>query len=151
MSGERGRSLKDIAPAEEMARTVEVVPEPSSWDDLLGPFYTTGQVEKLLGGVSRQAVADRCDRRTLLGLKTADAMIVYPAFQFGERNEVLAGLPDVLQCFGDSKVDDWTLAGWLVSPSQSLEGRTAVEWLSQGFDPEPVLHLAHDAARRFSR
>jgi hypothetical protein len=147
-----GRSLEDIAPAEELARRmVEVVPEPSRWDDLLGPFYSTGQVSKLLGGVSRQAVADRRDRRTLLGLKTADGVIVYPAFQFGERNEVLAGLPDVLQCFRDSGVDDWTLAGWLVSPSRTLEGRSAVEWLRQGFDPEPVLHLARDAARRFSR
>lgn len=148
----RGRSLEDIAPAEELARRmVDVVPEPSRWDDLLGPFYTTGQVGKLLGGISRQAVADRRDRRTLLGLKTADGVIVYPTFQFGERNEVLTGLAEVLQRFRDSHVDDWTLAGWLVSPSRTLEGRSAVEWLRQGLDPEPVLHLADDASRRFSR
>jgi hypothetical protein len=129
----------------------DVVPEPSRWDDLLGPFYTTGQVGKLLGGVSRQAVADRRERRTLLGLKTADGVIVYPAFQFGERNEVIPGLPEVLQCFRDGSLADWTLAGWLVSPSRALESRSAVEWLRLGLDPEPVLDLARDAARRFSR
>jgi hypothetical protein len=149
---ERGRSLEEIGPAEELARRmVEVVPEPSRWDDLLGPFYTTAQVAKLWGGVSRQAVSDRRDRRTLLGLKTTDGVMVYPTFQFDTRNEILAGLPEVLQCFRSSAVDDWTLAGWLVSPSRALEGRSAVEWLHLGLDPEPVLRLARDVAHRFSR
>jgi hypothetical protein len=127
------------------------VSKPSRWSNLLGPVYTTGQVGKLLGGVPHQAIADRRDQRTLLGLKTADGVIVYPAFQFGERNEVLAGLPEVLQCFRDNGVDDWTLAAWLVSPSRALEGRSVVEWLHRGLDPEPVFHLAQDAARRFFR
>lgn len=147
-----GRSLEDIGPAEELARKmVGVVPEPSRWDDLLGPFYTTAKVSQILGGVSRQAVADRRERRTLLGLKTSDGVLVYPAFQFDERNEILPGLPEVLQVFRGNRSDDWTLAGWLRSPSRALEGRSPVEWLRSGRDPEPVLSLARDAARRFSR
>jgi hypothetical protein len=122
----------------------------TTFDDLLGPFYTTSQVGRLLGGVSSQALTDRRDRCILLGLKTADGMIVYPAFQFGERNEVLAGLPEVLQCFRDRHVDDWTLAGWLVSRSRALDGLSAIEWLRRELAVEPVLHLARDAALRFS-
>jgi hypothetical protein len=149
---QHGRSLEEIGPADELARRmVEVVPEPSRWDDLLGPFYTTAKVAEILGGVSRQAIADRRERRTLLALKTADGTLVYPTFQFGEHNEVLTGLPEVLQRFHGSGVDDWTLAGWLVSPSRTLDGRSVVEWLRLGRDPEPVLRLARDAARRFSR
>ncbi len=149
---ERGRSLEEIGPAEELARKmVEVVPEPSRWDDLLGPFYTTAKMAEIWGGVSRQAIADRRERRTLLGLKTSDGILVYPTFQFDDHNEVVAGLPEVLQCFRGSDVDDWTLAGWLVSRSRALEGRSAVEWLRAGRNPDPVLRLARGAAQRFSR
>lgn len=148
---ERGRSLEEIGPPEELARKmVEVVPEPSRWDDLLGPFYTTAKVSEIWGGVSRQALADRRERRTLLGLKTSDGVLVYPTFQFNEHNDILAGLPDVLQCFRGSDVDDWTLAGWLVSPSRALDGRSPVEWLKAGRNPAPVVKLARDAAQRFS-
>ena len=133
-----------------MATMVGVVPAPSRWDDLLGPFYTTAKVAEILGGVSRQAIADRRERHTLLALKTADGTLVYPTFQFDEHNKILAGLPEVLQCFCGSGVVDWSLAGWLVSKLHPLDGRSPVDWLRLGRDLEPVLRLAHAAARRFS-
>lgn len=37
-------------------------------------------------------MTDRRERRTLLGLQTADGRWVYPRFQFDERNEVISGL-----------------------------------------------------------
>ena len=148
---EQGRSLEKIGRPEDVARRMlATVPEPSRWDDLLGPFYSGGQVAKLLGGISRQAVADRRERRTLLGLKTADGVVVYPIFQFNHRNEVLPGLPEILQCFRDSGVDDWTLAGWLVSSMSTLDGRSIIQALRDGVDMTPLLTLARDAARRFS-
>jgi hypothetical protein len=148
---EQGQSLERIGPPEEVARRMlATIPAPSRWDDLLGPFYSGSQVAKLLGGISRQAVADRRERRTLLGLKTADGIVVYPTFQFNSRNEVLAGLSEILQCFRDSGVDDWTLAGWLVSSMAALGGRSVLEAVRNGEDPKPLLTLARDAARRFS-
>ncbi|HVR98742.1 MAG TPA: hypothetical protein VMW27_19145 [Thermoanaerobaculia bacterium] len=149
----QGRSPQEIgSPAQVAERMLGALPpKPSRWDELLGPFYSNSQMEKLLGGVSRQALADRRERRTLLGLKTADGVMVYPAFQFDEQNRVLPGLPEVLRSFRDSGVDDWTLAGWLVSPSRALDGCSVVEWLRQGRELETALTLARDAARRFSR
>jgi hypothetical protein len=148
---EHGHSLDEIGTAEDLAdRMLQAVPTVSRWNDLLGPFYSTNQVAKICGGVSRQALADRRERRTLLGLKTADGVIVYPTFQFDEKNRVLSGLPDVLQCFKGVEVDDWTLAGWLASPSRALGGQSVVDWLRRGGDLEPVLILARDAARRYS-
>jgi hypothetical protein len=47
-------------------------------------------------------------------------------------------------------VDDWTVAGWLVSPSRALSGLSVVEWLRLGRELESALVLARDAARRFS-
>jgi hypothetical protein len=148
---ERGHSLEEIGQPEDVARRMlATVPAPSRWNDLLGPFYSGSQVAKLMGGVSRQAVADRRDRRTLLGLKTADGLVVYPTFQLNQHNEVLVGLPEILQCFRGSGVDDWTLAGWLVSPMATLGGRSVVEAVRDGEDLKPLLTLARDAARRFS-
>jgi hypothetical protein len=146
-----GHSLDGIGQPEDVARRMlATVPTPSRWDDLLGPFYSGNQVAKLLGGISRQAVADRRERRTLLGLKTADGLIVYPTFQFDHRNEILAGLPEILQCFRGGVVDDWTLAGWLVSSMATLGGRSVIEAIRDGEDRKPLLALARDAARRFS-
>lgn len=114
---EQGRPLEGLGSPQELARRMlALVPMPSRWDERLGPFYGTGQVAKMLGGVSRQAVADRRERRTLFGLKTADGVVVYPTFQFDERNHVLPGLAEVLQSFRGDDAEDWTFAGWLVSP-----------------------------------
>jgi len=146
-----GRSLDGIGSPRDLARRMlEIVPVPSRWDDHLGPFYGTGQVAKILGGVSRQAIADRRERRTLLGLKTADGVMVYPTFQFDDRNQVLTGLAEILQTFRDSAVDDWTLAGWLVAPSKALGGQSVVQRLRAGVDLDVALGLARDAARRFA-
>lgn len=147
-----GRSLAELAPASELAtKMVAIVPSPSPWDDLLGPFYGSRQIETLLGDVSRQAVAERRRRRTLLGLRTADGAWVYPAFQFSDEGEVLPGLPAVLQCFGDGVVDDWTLAGWLVSALSSLGGASPIGRLRSDGDAASVLAAARDAARRFAQ
>lgn len=149
---ERGRSLADVASPQELAeRMVAIVPRPSRWDDLLGPFYGPAQVAEVLGGISRQAVAERRQRYTLLGLRTADGHWVYPVFQFDERNAVQAGLSDLLQTLAASGVDDWSLAGWLVSPLRSLDGRTPIEWLKQKGDLATLLEVGRDAARRFSQ
>lgn len=148
---EHGRSLEEIGSAEELAeRMLQAVPTVSRWNELLGPFYSTNQVAKICGGISRQALANRRERRTILGLKTSDGVMVYPTFQFDEKNRVLKGFPEILQCFRGVDVDDWTLAGWLVSPSRSLGSRSVVEWLRLGKEIEPALVLARDAARRFS-
>lgn len=150
---EQGRSLKEIGPARELARRMlEAVPVPSRWDEVLGPFYSTSQVTKLFGGISRQALDDRRKRHTILGLKTADGVLVYPSFQFDEQSRVLRGLPEVLQCFRQvSDADDWTLAGWLVSPLRPLGGESVVQWLRHDKDIQPVLALARDTARRMSQ
>lgn len=148
---EQGRSLADFGSAEELAkRMVATVPSPSPWGEL-GPFYSTSGVSKLLGGVSRQAIADRRKRETLLALRTADDAWVYPAFQFDDRQTVLEGLPEIWKILRSSGVDGWTLASWLTSPMRSLEGRSPIDRLRRGEDRETLLLLARDAARRFSQ
>lgn len=143
---------EELGDPEDLARrALASIPSPTPWDDALGPFYDTRQVALLLGDISRQAVADRRRRGTLLGLKTTDDAMVYPTFQFGRDHQVLKSFPPVLQALRESPVDDWTLAGWLVAPQEALDGESVIDWLRQGRDLAPALTLARDAALRFSR
>ena len=147
----QGLSLHELGAPEQLAdRMVAALPTPSPWAEL-GPFYGTNRIAKLLGGVSRQAIADRRKRGTLLALRTADNVWVYPEFQFDEHHTVLRGLPEVVRALRDSKIDDWTLAGWLSSPMHSIDRQSPIEWLRQGRQLEPLLTLARDAARRFAQ
>ncbi|HXV62482.1 MAG TPA: hypothetical protein VEK15_17410 [Vicinamibacteria bacterium] len=149
---ERGRSLEDLGTAEEIAnRMLATVPAPSDWDDLLGPFYSTSRVAKLLGDISRQAIAERRERRTLLGLRTEDGSYVYPTFQFDAHNDVLSGLAEVLQCFDPKDVDEWTVAGWLVASQRSLGGRSVIEALASRGPRQDVVELARAQAARFAQ
>lgn len=149
---EHGRALDELfdSPQELVERSLQVVPDPSPWNETLGAFYDTTGVRQVLGDISRQAVMDRVKRRTLLGLKTSDGRWVYPVVQFARRNEVVEGLADVLQSFDPGQVDDWTVAGWLASDTPSLDGLSPLVWLREGRDPATVLALARDAARRLA-
>ncbi|MGI8873076.1 MAG: hypothetical protein ACR2KP_01860 [Egibacteraceae bacterium] len=145
-----GRSVAELGTADELAeRMLAVVPTPSPWDEIVGPVYRTAQVAAVLGGVSRQAVADRRARGRLLGLRTSDGVWVYPAFQF-TGSTVLPGLTDLLGCFDGDSVDGWTLTSWLRSPRAGLDGRSVLDLLAEG-DVERAVALAHDAGTRFAR
>ena len=149
---EKGRSLEDLGTAQEIAkRMLATVPSPSDWDEMLGPFYSTSKVAQLLGNISRQAVAERRDRHTLLALRTVDGSYVYPVFQFDAHNEVLPGLAAVLQCFDPRAVDEWTVAGWLVASQRSLSGRSVIEALVSSRSYEKVVELAQAQATRYAR
>ena len=149
--GQQGRSLADLGSAEHLAeRMLATVPTPSPWSEL-GPFYSTTGVARLLGGISRQAIADRRQRGTLIGLRTADDAWVYPEFQFDHHQTVLRDLPATWKILRASGVDEWTLAGWLTSPVSKLGDCSPIDWLRRGEDREVLFTLARDATQRFSR
>lgn len=132
------------------ARMLAAVPEPSPWAEL-GPFYSTTGIARVLGGVSRQAVEERRRRRTILALRTADGVWVYPAFQLDERNRVVPGLADVLDRFRPQSPDDeWMVASFVAGAQPGLGGRTIIDELRAGGDLAPVLDLADERAARWA-
>lgn len=144
---QQGSDVDDLgAPDQLAARMLAAVPEPSPWRHL-GPMYTTTGIARVLGGVTRQAIEERRRRRRLLALRTDDGAWVYPAFQLDARNQVLRGLPEVLQCFAPED-DRWTIASLLTTPQPSLAGRTPIVALGEG-DLDLVLELARDVAARW--
>ncbi|GHS87315.1 hypothetical protein AGMMS50218_08910 [Actinomycetota bacterium] len=140
-------NMDPSALAEQM---LAVVPRSHVYDKELGPFHTTDGVRHLLGGVSRQAVFDRVRRGTLLQVRTADGVSLYPAFQF-EGAEVSPRLRDVLVQFRSVPVDGWAVGAWLVAPAEDLGGVAPRAWLSDPGNPvEPVARLAAQTAARWS-
>jgi hypothetical protein len=106
---------------------------------------------RVLGGVSRQAIEERRRRRTILALRTADDVWVYPAFQLDDRNRVVRGLPQVLERFRPQTPDDeWMVAAFVAAPQPGLDDRSIVEHLRSGGDLAPVLALADERAGRWA-
>lgn len=136
-------SLRET-PRELAARMIAAVPRDHGYDDLVGPFLTTDAVRRTLGGVSRQAVHDRSERRTLLRVQTSDGMNLYPSFQF-VGGEVPARIRTAISAFRDVPVDGWAIATWFSIPSDGLDGLTPRAWLA---DPERGAGVVHGLARQ---
>ena len=147
-NGHKAAELGD--PDDLAARMLAVVPEPSPWTEL-GPFYGTSGLARALGGVSRQAVEERRRRRTVLALRTADSVWVYPAFQLDERNRVVRGLAEVLGRFRPGTPDDeWMVAAFVAAPQPGLGNRSIVEHLRSGGELADALALADERASRWA-
>lgn len=144
----QGRSVADAGLDELALRMASVVPAPSPVNERLGPFYRTEQVVRLMG-ISRQAVADRVRKGTLLGMQTADGSWVYPMFQFKGRR-LLVGFSDVLRHFNHRDIDRWAVAAWWVSPSSALGGSRPLDWIRSARDDQALTTLARDTVRRWT-
>jgi hypothetical protein len=147
----QGQDAEALGDADSLAaRMLAAVPEPSPWAEL-GPFYSTAGIARVLGGISRQAVEERRRRRTIVALRTADDVWVYPAFQLDDRNRVVRGLADVLARFRPATADDeWMVAAFVAAPQPDLGGRTIAEHLAGGGGLADVVALADERAERWA-
>jgi hypothetical protein len=57
----------------------------------------------------------------------------------------------VLALFGEVDLDPWTNASWFVSPQDTLDGATPVDWLERDGDEERVLEAARRSAAALAR
>ncbi|HET8601264.1 MAG TPA: hypothetical protein VFL99_13125 [Segeticoccus sp.] len=151
----QGRSLADLGDPEELAqRMVAALPSQHAWDERLGPFYDTAGLVTWLG-ISRQALADRVRRGTLLACRTADGHLVYPALQFARDGAVRPGVVDAVGQFTRAGADGWAIAVWLTTPSDAFDGHSAVDYLvvhrTSANAVEQVRDVAAADARGWSR
>jgi len=130
---------------------------PTSHAQVSGPVWSTEQVRKALGAdgksITRQAVADRIQRNTLLGLQVKErGERAYPLWQFVKHDgtwTVMPGLAAILQAVPESVLDRWTLASWLQQPHPTLRDKTPLEALKAGRH-EDVTVAAKALAERWS-
>jgi hypothetical protein len=103
-------------------------------DEVVGACLSRRAVGELLGGISRQAVAQR-DGGDLLAVCPGGrrATRLYPAFQF-DGSRPLEGLAEVLGvlCPADPAGDRWAVAVWLRTPNVACGGITPEHGLREG-------------------
>ncbi len=144
-----GIAAADLGDPDQFAsRVLAAVPTPHPWDAQFGPFYDTAGVVKLLG-ITRQAVADRVRRRTLIGASTTSGRMVYPVFQF-DGNRVDRRISAISTLFRDTPVTGWAVAAWLSTASPDLGMLSPVDWVRAGKDRDRITELATVTARQWT-
>lgn len=84
----------------------------------------------------------------VLCLRDGEGYPVFPVWQFTRGHHVLPFLPDIVRALSHGIDDPWTWALWLTSPCGDDEEASAVDLLTAGADPRPILAEAQrDAAR----
>lgn len=135
--------------AEMGRRAALLVDSATAWREHLGELLDVRQTIELLGVTTRQAVYDLVARRRLLGLPRQGGGMVFPAFQFdastGRPYEVI---PRLLAAFATAGVDSYTVATWLATARDELEGRSPASLLA---DPAAVASLLAAAERTAAR
>ena len=128
----------------------------SEWNKILGPFYGANRVSRMLG-LTEEQVSSGYRERGLLGCRTRDGALVFPAFQFVQNEQdqswsLVEGLSTVVSVFADPRVhvDDWTLASWTRSFLRDLKGESIVDHLKAGKGVEGPFAIARDVADRWS-
>jgi hypothetical protein len=120
------------------------IPDASPWNDLIGPFYDSAGLIRWTKTTQQDLHADTA-RGNILGVRTEDGDLLYPAWQFGNDGAPTPGLAEVLATLRTTMPDPWANALWLNAPVERFGGKTAVQMLWAG-EPGPVLAAArHDA------
>jgi transcriptional regulator with XRE-family HTH domain len=120
------------------------------WKRLLGPILTMKQVQRLLRLQTSEEVNELVNQRRLLALPAEHGVVRYPAFQFTDAGEVYPTIPTILEIFDGAVETQYTVASWLQSPKEYLEGNTPIGWLERGRDPDRVIAGAEQAAARLA-
>lgn len=119
---------------------------PLIWRAAAGEVLETEQVRELLG-VSRQALAQRVERGTLLGLP-AERTTLYPTWQF-DGTRVRDVVADVISAFRERlgvTFDPLLIASWAGKSQPELEDHTPAAWISEGRDEKRVVVAAKRTA-----
>ena len=135
---------EDVAAA--MAAVLPDVSTRSEYDGLLGPFYSSTGVMRLLGVPTKQALDDRRKRGTVLAARTSDGVWAYPALQFDVKaRSVRPELKPVLAALRTAP--RWGAALWLVTGHPDLDGRPPLEAVSVVTTRALVRRLAAEYAQ----
>lgn len=96
----------------------------------IGDLYTTAAVCKYLGDITRQALNDRINKKTILRLKDGKGRNGYPGFQFAN-GAVDPSVQKIIQTLLNGGFDEWHTALWITNPSLMYDGLSALEYMKQ--------------------
>ncbi len=106
----------------------------SAWADLVGPVVRLERVAEVLRE-SVETLRGRGELGRLLILRTRSGTEVIPASHFVD-SRPLPGLSEVLEALQQTDWSPWSRAGWLMTPMGGLGGKSTIDWLRAGLDPQ---------------
>lgn len=96
----------------------------------IGDLYTTAAVCTYLGDITRQALNDRINKKTILRLKDGKGRNGYPGFQFAN-GTVDPSVQKIIQTLLKGGFDEWRTAFWITNPSLLYNGLSALEYMKE--------------------
>lgn len=146
------RSLSEDAPELQDPRDLgrrgaSLAMSEAAWRKALGPLLETGEAQELL---HPQDVSDLTKRGCVLVLPGFGGRNLYPAFQFSLDARPYPEIAKILEIFSDVVETPYTIASWLVSPQDLLEGETPIAWLRAGKDSSQLLAAAQRSVGELS-
>ena len=137
--------------AEVGRRAALLVRSATAWQDHLGTLLDVRGVMEVLGVTTRQAVYDLVARHRLLGLPRQGGAMAFPAFQFDPgTGRPYGAVPEVLGLFTAAGVDAYTVATWLATGQDDLDGRSPASVLADPSATDALLTAAKRTAGRLS-
>lgn len=137
--------------AEVGRRAALLVESATSWADHLGRLLDVPATMDVLGVTTRQAVYDLVARHRLLGLPRQGGGMAFPAFQFDPTTgRPYDALPGLLSTFSVAGVDPYTMATWLATGQDELDGQSPSSLLSDPTATDALRQAAERTAARLS-
>jgi len=103
-----------------------------------GGTYSLAEAAKLLQ-CSEQAVCERIDKLTLIGMEQNGAIVI-PRIQFDDSGRELAGLREIFRVM--LVKSPWTRLDWLLAPEPRLSNQIPIDLIRRGDDLEDVAAAA---------
>ena len=150
MDGKTRTDLRRDPGRAQVAAHSSIVEDESFWQAYVAPTLDAAEVSTYLGLGSVGAVATLTEQHRLLAVPMSSGPR-YPAFQFraGEADPAIGRVVGIL---GEVVATPYTIASWLKGAKPDLlGGKTPLEWLESGGDPERVVAAAELAAAGLDR
>lgn len=112
-----------------------------------GGAYDLAEVQRLLRGVTRQAIDKRVQEGSLLAVPGPSNRKVYPTLQFTRDGGIVPGLRAVRIALRAQS--PWSVLNFLANPHEALEGRKPIDLLRSG-DADLVVRAADGEGRQGS-
>ena len=122
----------------------------ATWREAVGSLLELDQLPQILGEESGHEAQELARQQRLLALSTSDGRQLFPVSQFDAWGRPFPEIKAILGIFSGVVSTPYTIASWMVSPQDLLEGETPADWLRAGRDPAALLEAARRSASKLA-
>lgn len=146
----RRHEAKLVEAVEAVSGVLRALERHRHWREALGPLLDLESIRTIFGDPSAAEAEALAGQQRLLALRAADGRRLYPGFQFTEQGRLYPEIETILGIFTEVVTTPYTIASWMVSPQDLLEGETPAAWLRAGRDAALLLEAARRSAAKLA-